>query len=79
MPDEYPHKYGVALDDELDRKINRHVAKGESRSARIRQLIRLGIVYEDIMLDNQWWPPDQDEREYILAEAIRNYIDEELD
>lgn len=79
MADEFPHKYGVAVDDELNQKINRHLERGDSRSARIRRLIRLGLIFEDAMLERQYWPPSTDQREQILREAIQMYLDEELD
>lgn len=79
MPTDFPHKYGLAVDSELDEKINRHLQEGDSRSARIRRLVRLGIIFEDEMLDEEYWPPDPEVREDILRTAIRSYLEDELD
>lgn len=79
MTSEFPHKYGLALDEELHDKINRHLDEGDSRSARIRRLVRLGILFEDQMLDHQYWPPSTERREQIMRDAIQDYLERELD
>lgn len=74
---DFNQKYGVAFDEKMAEQIERLVSEGDSRSARIRKLVSLGLICENIMLDNEWYPPMQEEREDIVRSAMQEYVEEQ--
>lgn len=70
-------KYGVAIPDEMAEYVEETKGSGRERSRRIRELIQLGMAAERVLVDNQWFPPDPDERADIVTTAMREYVEEE--
>lgn len=75
---EFDQKYGVAFDTETAEEIERFLSEGDSRSARIRSLVQMGLVAEQEMLDNDYFPPDKDKREEMVKDAMEEYLEEYL-
>lgn len=67
-------KYGVTVPPELSEEIERPLQYGDSRSKRIRELIRLGLAAEEVMIEKEYYHPLIEEREERLKAALREHI-----
>lgn len=67
-------KYGISLPEDVADEIEAPLEEGDSRSQRIRELIKLGLAAERAMTAEQWYPPSASEREEMVEEAVREHI-----
>lgn len=70
-------KYGVTVPPKLSEEIERPLQYGDSRSKRIRELVRLGLAAERIMIENEYFHPTIEERERRVEEAMREHIEKQ--
>jgi len=70
-------KYGVALPESLADEIEAPLEYGDSRSRRIRNLIRLGLAAEKSMGRVGYWERKVSDRENTVEKAVEWYLKED--
>lgn len=69
-------KFGVVLDDSTKEQIERPLGYGDSRSERIRDLVKMGLAAEEEMLKHELHPDAVQERKQIIRDAMELYFEE---
>lgn len=64
-------KTGIVLSDELLEKIEEPLTYGDSRSERIRQLIRTGLAAESELKERELFRPNVEENRAQIQEAFK--------
>lgn len=68
-------KFGVVVPDWMEAQIEAPLEYGDSRSARIRELVSLALAVEDALADNGVATDGPEEREQAVREAINSYYE----
>lgn len=70
---------GVTFEDWVLEKIDRRLEYGDSRSAYINELTRVGLAAQDAAEPFGAWPEDVEDQEDLVREAIGEYLRDEDD
>jgi hypothetical protein len=67
-------KYGVSFQPDTAERIESPLEYGDSRSARVRQLVHLGLIVEEVFTGELGHKPQQDDLEGMVRQAMLDYI-----
>jgi hypothetical protein len=71
-------KYGVSFQPATAKQIESPLEYGDSRSARIRHLVHLGLIVEKVFTGELGHKPQQDDLEGMVRQAMLDYIESEF-
>lgn len=67
---------GVTFEDWVQKKVEKPLGYGDSRSTRVNNLCRVGIAAEETARATGEWPEDVEDQEDLVREAIAQYLQE---
>lgn len=67
--------FGISVEDWVKEEIEKPLAYGDDRSARVNRLIRVGLAAENAAKQYGSWPDDIEDQEDLVHEAIKEYCD----
>lgn len=62
--------FGVSMSPELARRVEGPLSYGDTRSERVRDLVRLGLCVEDSMQENGVYTPDPTAQKQAVRDAF---------